>query len=94
MNERWKGIFKLIEECGEVSQIAGKLGPFPVQDHPDGLGSLRTRLENELADLSAAAAYVIQSEDLDGFRISQRAATKLAQFQTWGLTGIPVPDDE
>lgn len=88
MKEQWKGIYKLTEECGEVIQIAGKLGPFPDGNHPDRGGNLRRRMEDELADLSAAATYLIQQEKLDGNYIKERAARKLAQFQEWGLTGI------
>lgn len=90
MNERWKGIHKLVEECGEVVQIAGKLGPFPDGNHPDGRGNLRRRMEDELADVAAASAYLIQQEKLDTDYITKRGARKLAQFNEWGLTGIKV----
>lgn len=36
--EHWKGIGKLIEECGEVLQVAGKAIAFPRGPHPDGAG--------------------------------------------------------
>lgn len=88
MSEAFKGIFKLIEECGEVIQVAGKLGPFPQGDHPDGAGPLKERLEDELADLTAASRYVIETNGLDAVRMEARARAKLKRFQDWGLTGI------
>lgn len=62
--DRWKGIHKLTEECGEVLQVVGKINVFPDGDHPDGGPPLRQRLEEELADLEAAIIYVRQSSSL------------------------------
>lgn len=46
-----KGLAKLIEECGELQQIAGKkLAYYTTDEHPDGQGPLSTRLEDEIAD--------------------------------------------
>lgn len=77
------GLSKLIEECGEVLQIAGKLLAYPDGQHPDGNGNLHERLEQELADLSAAAAFVVQTHNLNGKAIGDRAALKLHRFQVW-----------
>lgn len=87
-NIKWKGLYKLVEECGEVLQIAGKLGPFPNGSHPDGKGDMKERLEDELADLAAAMHYVSEENGLDAQRISERAQMKLDQFREWGLTGV------
>lgn len=89
MKQLWLGIYKLTEECGEVIQIAGKLGPFPEGDHPDGKGPLKQRLEDELADLEAAIRYVKAQNNLDAGRMGERTNIKLSQFLQWGLTGIP-----
>jgi len=86
MAEHYKGIFKLIEECGEVLQIAGKLGPFPHGRHPDGGEDLRERLQKELADLQAAILYVQIENKLNPMTL--RREYKLANFNSWGLTGI------
>ena len=88
MSEHWKGIGKLVEECGEVLQLCGKAIPFPTGNHPDGLGSIDTRIELELGDLLAAIAYVIDENGLDGEMIHTRKAHKLYKFKEWGLTGI------
>ena len=79
----WPGISKLVEELGEVAQIAGKLiatGGEPA--HWDGT-DLRTRLEDELADLEAAIAFVIQRNGLDAGRIAERREVKLRLFNAW-----------
>lgn len=84
--EHWRGIGKLIEECGEVQQLLGKAIPFPVQDHPDGKGPLKPRLREELTDLWAAMQYFMESNDLTFDR--ERFARKVELFRKWGLTGV------
>ena len=80
----WTGLFKLIEECGECQQIAGKIAAFPDSDeHPDGAGSLRERLRNELADVIAAALHVAQANNLDDNEFRARQLRKLNLFREW-----------
>lgn len=79
-----KGLTKLTEECGELIQIAAKKIAFMETDlHPDGKGSMRERLQEELADVAAASTFVAQQFGLDTEQIKQRAALKLHAFQTW-----------
>lgn len=79
----WNGLSKLIEECGEVSQVCGKiLGTGGTPDHWDGT-HLPSRLEEELADLMAAAQYVIRRNSLSMFKIDERVMKKLDLFDTW-----------
>lgn len=79
----WPGLSKLIEECGEVAQVVGKIiGAYPEVEHWDGT-NLRTRLEEELADLSAAIVFVKQRCGLNEAVIEQRTALKLCTFQRW-----------
>lgn len=83
----WPGISKLIEECGEVLQVAGKIigmGPAADYTHWDG-----THLIEELGDLLAAVDYV-RAHNLFGLapseagrRIDARRDAKFALFQTW-----------
>lgn len=81
------GLIKLAEECGELVTEIGKKLAFPeVDDHPDGKGPLRTRIEDEIADVIAAAAYVVRRNGLDWRRIADRAGRKMARFVTWGMT--------
>lgn len=78
------GLVKLLEECGELSQIvAKKLAYFNTDEHPDGAGSLKERMEDELADVAAAATFVVQQFGLDGEKSKTRSALKLARFQAW-----------
>jgi len=79
----WPGISKLIEEAGEVQQVCGKLlGTGGAEEHWDG-SNLRTRLEDEIADLTAACAFVRIHNKLDIDRIEARAKEKLRLFKQW-----------
>lgn len=79
-----QGTAKLVEETGEVIQVLGKMIAFPYQDlHPDGKGSLRLRLEDEIGDVEAALAFVVKKRGLDVNRIMARAEEKLALFEAW-----------
>ena len=89
MTQVWRGIHKVTEECGELLQILGKLGPYPDGVHPDGKGDLRTRLQLEIGDLLAALSYFCEAADLDQAAIQAQHDTKLAKFFRWQLTGIP-----
>lgn len=78
------GLAKLVEESGEVIQIAGKMIQYPNTDeHPDGGGSMKVRLEDELADLTAAATFVAAKLNLDTTRIETRLKQKLELFTLW-----------
>lgn len=81
------GIYKLIEEAGELLQAVGKAGAFPEGDHPDGGPPLRQRVEEEAGDAIAALSYFIAANGLDRDKVFARAARKLDQFHAWGLTG-------
>lgn len=106
---KWRGIFKAIEEIGElnieladlqvllsevqrgtgkISQLLGKLGPFPSGEHPDGKGHLKDRLEDELGDLLGILQYFSEHGELDLNKIDARARTKYDKFKEWGLDGI------
>ncbi len=77
------GLTKLIEECGELVQIAAKCQAFPDVDiHPDGL-PLISRLEEEIGDVLAAASFVIQSHNLNTVKICRRRDLKECQYNKW-----------
>ena len=79
----WAGLSKLIEEAGEVQQVCGKiLGTGGNLEHWDG-SNLRERLEEEIADLTAACIFVGQTNHLDMAGIEKRAREKLALFEEW-----------
>jgi len=78
------GIDKLNEECGEVVQVIGKFHGMGsvLGQHWDGT-NLKERLEDEIADMIAAARFVALKHSLDEQRINQRFEMKLAQFKRW-----------
>ena len=79
-----KGLTKLQEECGELIQIAAKKAAYLETDtHPDGKGSLKRRLAEEVADVIAAAKFVQEKLELDGDFIMQRTEVKFARFKRW-----------
>lgn len=78
------GNAKLVEETGELLQVVGKLLAFPYQDeHPDGKGSLKTRLEDEVADVLASLRLTAHLKNLDMERIDARVQEKLELFLRW-----------
>lgn len=55
---RANGLAKLLEELGELSQVcAKKLAYYHTDEHPDGAGSLRERMQEEIADVAAAMLF-------------------------------------
>lgn len=81
-SKTWPGLSKLIEECGEVLQVSGKLiGRSGEIDHWDGT-NLRERLTEELGDLLAAATFFV-FHNLDRSEVERRAQMKLETFNEW-----------
>lgn len=79
------GLSKLIEECGEVMQVAGKLIATGGGDqHWDG-SSLYRRIHDELADLIAAATFYIAVNGIDIDTFNARVSQKLALFNAWHI---------
>lgn len=81
------GLAKLCEECGELSQVVGKMIQYPelqlkAGEHPDGT-CLRDRLEQEMADVMAAIEFVQRKLKLSKAVIDTRAAIKLNMFEEW-----------
>lgn len=77
------GLVKLTEECGELTQVAAKLIAYPDGPHPDGKGDLKARLEDEIADVLAATAFVQWFYSLDMKRIEARSRVKFEKFTAW-----------
>lgn len=73
-SDAWPGLSKLIEECGETIQVAGKLmGTGGAVEHWDG-SNLGDRLIEEIGDLQAAIEFFVETNDLDIFRINRIAS--------------------
>lgn len=86
-DDEWPGISKLVEETGEVLQVCGKLiGSGGKAEHWDG-SQLKEMLEEEIADMVAAARFVTVHCELDGNAIQRRIIQKLARFNQWHHLG-------
>lgn len=87
--EVWKGIFKLIEEAGEVTQAAGKLCVYTSGEHPDGK-DWRNQMMEELADLEAVIIYFRAKNytEEEQRQMLGRTLRKLDKFNEWGLFGV------
>ena len=82
-SETWPGLAKLSEECGELIQVIGKLTAYPQGPHPDGT-DLQAWLADELADVQAAAQFVVEVNlCLPARDISRRSMDKLRRFRRW-----------
>lgn len=78
----WPGLSKLVEECGEVLQVAGKLiGSEGRTDHWSG--DLRKMLVEEIGDLQAAIEFFITHSGLPKGDIQERRIEKRALFELW-----------
>jgi NTP pyrophosphatase (non-canonical NTP hydrolase) len=79
----WPGLAKLIEECGEVIQVAGKIMATNGEvAHWDGT-DLRDRLQEEIGDLVAAIGFVGEYNDLDLDTVEKRIDKKAELFEKW-----------
>ena len=82
------GLAKLLEECGELSQVAAKkLAYFDTDEHPDGAGLLTLRMQDEAADVVAAITFVAMQFNFDQEEFHARIARKLALFERWHADG-------
>jgi hypothetical protein len=81
----WPGLSKLLEEMGELQQVAGKLIAIRGNtDHWDGT-DLRERFIEEMADVKAALEF-FQGKNFshaDDRRIADRAREKFNTFVEW-----------
>lgn len=79
----WPGTSRLVEECGELLQVLGKLiGAGGETEHWDGT-DLRERVIDELADVQAALNFFASANQLPSATIEGRAAEKVAQYNKW-----------
>ena len=83
-DENWPGLAKLVEECGEVVQVVGKL----MMTHGDPAhwsGDLRAMLVDEVADVCAASMFVMEHcfTDAEGRDCMERQRAKIRKFRGW-----------
>lgn len=74
----------LARKCARLSQVAAKkMTRMDSDEHWDGAGSLKERLENEIADTAAAMRIVSENLELDEERMKKRFEGKIKLFQKW-----------
>jgi NTP pyrophosphatase (non-canonical NTP hydrolase) len=89
-DEEWPGISKLVEECGELVQVMGKLMAIAGQtDHWSG--DLRKMLVEEMGDVAAALIFVRDNclTKAEVKRLAKRADDKAKRFQDWHINHTP-----
>ena len=85
-SDHWPGLSKVIEECGEVIQAAGKIiAANGDGQHWDG-SDLRQRLEDEIADEKQRKVYNIESRILSTLRVIGDPAGLAARFDADAVT--------
>lgn len=74
----------LIEECGEVVQIACKILRHGFASyHPSGGPANREELEKELGDLACAAELLVRARDVRKRRIAEHAGEKIDSLRKY-----------
>jgi len=78
------GLAKLLEELGELSQVAAKKISYPnTDDHPDGGLPFSLRLEQEMGNVLAAIDFVIATHELSELNINMRRLEQLRTYHRW-----------
>lgn len=81
---KWNGLSKLIEECGEVLQVSGKIiGSGGNSNHWSG--DLRQKFIEEIGDVKAAISFFEKHSfsDQEKKKIQDRVNTKTILFEKW-----------
>jgi NTP pyrophosphatase (non-canonical NTP hydrolase) len=80
------GLIKLMEECGELTQVCAKAITADIDKigdrHYDGK-SIRERLIEELADVRAALTIVESEFQISGHDMHERMESKVKLFRRW-----------
>jgi NTP pyrophosphatase (non-canonical NTP hydrolase) len=79
----WPGLSKLVEECGEVVQVVGKLLGTGGETKHWNVPDLKRALEEEIADVMAACSFVIEECQLDAGFVYTRYQMKKERFKEW-----------
>lgn len=78
------GVAKLIEECGELTQVLGKKLAWWDTDEPHWDGTaLNGRLEDEMGDVYAAIEFVIFHLGLNREAVVRRMREKRDLYDEW-----------
>ena len=79
------GFSKLVEETGELQQVAGKVLAYGLgcDNHPDGGKPLTDRFLEESGDVIASIYFIVQKYNLNINAIDRRVSDKLIIFKQW-----------
>ena len=80
-----KGISKLVEETGELSEILGKISAAGFGISPYTGINLTERLQEELADVLASIDFLIEKNNLNDDEIQKRRRMKYCKFVKWDI---------
>lgn len=87
------GLTKLVEECGELVQIcAKKMAYYHSDEHPDGKGSMKQRMTEEMGDVLAAIHFVATKFDISVEDLIIRKYKKLDLFEDWDASTANIAD--
>jgi len=85
--KEWKGLGKVIEECGELQQAAGRLiSTGGDTNHWDG-GDLWQELADEAADVLVAVTFFIDQNGFDKEYVLARMEEKMKIYKEWSACG-------
>ena len=89
------GFSKLVEETGELQQVAGKMLDYGLacDDHPDGGKPLVDRFIEESGDVIAAIYFIMQKYNLSSEDLNKRTSLKLNTFKAWDDKSCTAADD-
>lgn len=76
----------LMEECGEVVQVIGKILRHGYEDwspHDESKTTNRRNLEREVGDLAAVVDKLINSGDLSEHAIEEASDAKAVRMRAW-----------
>ena len=84
-SDHWPGLSKLVEECGEVIQVAGKLLGSGGKTKHWNSDDLSEDLWEEMADVVAAVRFVVRHNltEAQCGAFTDRAQHKLRLFEQW-----------
>lgn len=80
MTKKWRGLHKVVEECGELIQELMKLHSYPHGKHPRRKRPLQISTQEEAGDVMGLLQYFIEVNRLDDEAVRKRAAMKYRKY--------------
>lgn len=88
-NGQWPGIYKVMEECSELTTILAKLAAYPDGNHPspDLPENLRKYVTEEMGDVIGAILWFAEHSNISDKDLIDRATVKMNLYNEWYRTG-------